>query len=46
MQSPCKVVSTETEKGKGEKKKEIIYAKNCFYCEDKNMQDFLMELQK
>lgn len=41
MQAPCKALGTETEK-----EIELIYAKTCFYCEVKNMQDLLMELQK
>lgn len=41
MQAPCKALGTETEK-----EIELKYAKTRFYCQAKNMQDFLMELQK
>ena len=41
MQALCKALGTETEK-----EIELLYAKTFFYCGAKNMQDFLLELQK
>lgn len=41
MQASCKALGTETQK-----EIELMYAKTCFYCEAKNMQAFLTELQK